>query len=722
MCEATDEEIKEFFASTIFEGIYSTEIKSSKTDYFKGHIHSIKINGEHNNVLGTRINVPVSANDIPEGPCTFKCRVKEEVRKTPNQINFSVSPKTLRSKLTSSGFVETKDEKMFKEEIKNMETTVSHVDNNSYMNNNGNSCSYLCFYPNGSYVISDSKKNDGILLNGNVLDSFLLQCYDNGYVNKVPIENIMNLRRDFEYSNGVYKSANIQNNLVLGSNDYLVVKYTSVEGVKCRFVKASSIVKTHTILGLKGLPLITDVKNAKISWHSMQLTTTNAISPAILKLVMDESTLLLDEKHIGIAKWLDSNVFADNNKNPVGVSFENEIMTFVINGEYDKVKEVFNKYTTGSNIIAGQSLAKSVVLYSRTKDTLWTLIKLLIECNAGIYIKPIIDAISEDKFLQTIKPDEQLFESILEFLFAQESKFHHTLSLVCPYRDCLSKRMKIVIGENSDKLPNNPEYYNKFARILNLSFDEEVKIIIKNATHASYYHLYEILSQYKQNHSAAKAKLLSENIISKITDVSYQADLIKKLIEYDICGSKFGKYDSMLLQSIVSEGFDKYYKECVGKNNKIKSQEQIRCAHKHIGEYRTCIVKKEYQNHYGLTSLEGMGVIMPKKFCNEQLRINKSIKVQIVHVDTNNHVMYVSEFENVTSKEILEIPLLNIGDKIEVSFYKRNPKAHGCHGLVNVLIAHSPKYIDFKKRYEAQVTSRKDQFTYEVKIIKQIDN
>ena len=33
MCEATDEEIKEFFASTIFEGIHSTEIKSSKTDY-----------------------------------------------------------------------------------------------------------------------------------------------------------------------------------------------------------------------------------------------------------------------------------------------------------------------------------------------------------------------------------------------------------------------------------------------------------------------------------------------------------------------------------------------------------------------------------------------------------------------------------------------------------------------------------------------------------------
>ena len=98
MLKATDEEIKEFFSSTIFEGVFSTEIKSSHTDYFKGHIHSIMINGEPTNVIGNHINVPTIANDIPEGPCTFKCRVKEEVRNTPNQINFSISPRTLRSK------------------------------------------------------------------------------------------------------------------------------------------------------------------------------------------------------------------------------------------------------------------------------------------------------------------------------------------------------------------------------------------------------------------------------------------------------------------------------------------------------------------------------------------------------------------------------------------------------------------------------------------------
>ena len=113
-----------------------------------------------------------------------------------------------------------------------------------------------------------------------------------------------------------------------------------------------------------------------------------------------------------------------------------------------------------------------------------------------------------------------------------------------------------------------------------------------------------------------------------------------------------------------------------------------------------------------------MCVILPKKYCSEQLQINKSIKVQIVHVDEYNHIMFVAEYENVTSKEILEIPLLNVGDKIEVSFYQRSPKAHGCHGLIKVQIVSLPKFVNFKKRYVAQVINRKDLFTYEVKLIK----
>lgn len=106
MIKASDEEIRAFFAETIFEGIFSKEVNSNHPEYFKGHIHSITINGIPNNVIGSYINVPISANDIAEGPCTFKCRVKEVVRKSPAQINFSLSPRTLRKHGEISNVIE----------------------------------------------------------------------------------------------------------------------------------------------------------------------------------------------------------------------------------------------------------------------------------------------------------------------------------------------------------------------------------------------------------------------------------------------------------------------------------------------------------------------------------------------------------------------------------------------------------------------------------------
>lgn len=111
MIKATDDEIREFFSNTVFEGVFSKEIKSNYPEYFKGHIHSIKINGVENNVIGTFVNVPNYANDIPEGPCTFKCRLKDEVRISPSQIAFSLSPKTLRSPnsiISASSFIKKK--------------------------------------------------------------------------------------------------------------------------------------------------------------------------------------------------------------------------------------------------------------------------------------------------------------------------------------------------------------------------------------------------------------------------------------------------------------------------------------------------------------------------------------------------------------------------------------------------------------------------------------
>lgn len=78
MIKASDDEIREFFATTIFEGIFSKEIRSNHADYFKGHIHSIKIAGESTNVIGSYINVPVSANEISEGNALSNVGLKKK--------------------------------------------------------------------------------------------------------------------------------------------------------------------------------------------------------------------------------------------------------------------------------------------------------------------------------------------------------------------------------------------------------------------------------------------------------------------------------------------------------------------------------------------------------------------------------------------------------------------------------------------------------------------
>ena len=72
---ATDEEIERFFAETTFEGIFSHEVKSKKKDFYKGSISNIKLDGRPTTLVAIYLNVPVSSRLIPEGPCSFKCRM-----------------------------------------------------------------------------------------------------------------------------------------------------------------------------------------------------------------------------------------------------------------------------------------------------------------------------------------------------------------------------------------------------------------------------------------------------------------------------------------------------------------------------------------------------------------------------------------------------------------------------------------------------------------------
>lgn len=95
---ATDEELERFFSETTFEGIFSNEIKSKKTDFYKGSIVEIKLEGRTSSLTPLFLNVPRSSNNIPEGPCSFKCRLNiAAFREEPSRYILNLLGGSLRS-------------------------------------------------------------------------------------------------------------------------------------------------------------------------------------------------------------------------------------------------------------------------------------------------------------------------------------------------------------------------------------------------------------------------------------------------------------------------------------------------------------------------------------------------------------------------------------------------------------------------------------------------
>ena len=96
-------------------------------------------------------------------------------------------------------------------------------------------------------------------------EAYLLQCYSNGCVNKVSVNDLLLLRRDFPYSHGVYPHAKLMVQFIVKDEDYLEVVYK--RNATERIVKiVIKDVNTHSILGLKGKFIIGSAYDEVTSW------------------------------------------------------------------------------------------------------------------------------------------------------------------------------------------------------------------------------------------------------------------------------------------------------------------------------------------------------------------------------------------------------------------------------------------------------------------------
>lgn len=115
----------------------------------------------------------------------------------------------------------------------------------------------------------------------------------------------------------------------------------------------------------------------------------------------------------------------------------------------------------------------------------------------------------------------------------------------------------------------------------------------------------------------------------------------------------------------------------------------------------------------------GIRVLLPKCVTTDYLTEGSVANVLIAMADKPNNTLYATQKVPVDYKKILQTPLLNSGDIIEVTFDLNGyPIAHKCYKKVKVSIDYSPKNIDYKARYEARVIRQtSDKYHYLVKLI-----
>ena len=112
LSKATDEEIEAFFENTVFHGTYSSEIKSKHTDFYKGSVSDITLEGRLTKLCPAFLNVPINSNDIEEGPCEFKVRLNlEAFREEESRYIVNLRGNTLQRSYNEVEIIAPKDSK-----------------------------------------------------------------------------------------------------------------------------------------------------------------------------------------------------------------------------------------------------------------------------------------------------------------------------------------------------------------------------------------------------------------------------------------------------------------------------------------------------------------------------------------------------------------------------------------------------------------------------------
>lgn len=120
----------------------------------------------------------------------------------------------------------------------------------------------------GTYTITTEAANasgydrETIAIEG----SCLLQCYSNGYANIISLNDLLQLRKNYSYSHGIYNNTTLQLCGICTRADFIVVLFEKTAKKHLSIAPVSEL-NLHSMLGLKGDNVVKTPFEVIQEWH-----------------------------------------------------------------------------------------------------------------------------------------------------------------------------------------------------------------------------------------------------------------------------------------------------------------------------------------------------------------------------------------------------------------------------------------------------------------------
>lgn len=560
--------------------------------------------------------------------------------------------------------------------------------------------------------------------------SCLLQCYSNGYANIISLNDLLQLRKNYSYSHGIYNNTTLQLCAICTRADFIVVLFEKTAKKHISIAPVSEL-NLHSMLGLKGDNVVKTPFEVIQEWHILPSQYGKEVEK-IVSICSRSGYIDIDNQDCSNELlWLNNNVFKsasietlpapeEVSQKPEKAMDKDELdfSNLIGAGNEMALKEVFKGFLkSGRNIPVGQGHVRDILSICRNKEDFWLTIKCLLECNVNIYRSPIV-VYFQNNPSALFTPDLNTLDSIIKLIFTTNEKIEKNLYFLYPFRSLLTKDMLSFIKSRISDF-SRPEDYHAYGSIFNFSSEDLIDYCLENITPASYYCIYEVIQKISKKEGGTRARKEVGSISNRIDDRRIEGKLIKDLLNYEFRNKNVLTADLVVIKS---GGFDEYIKICRSSEGKKKHKELLDNLSSYVGKRVDARYVATYQNHYYLSLSPGIRVLLPKNMATEKPSAAALTSVYIAMADRNYNTLYATQKIPADYKKITQTPLLNNGDIIEVTFdINGKPEPHKCYKKVKIAIQSFPNKFDSRARYKARVVRQvSDKYHYLVNLMQQI--